>query len=323
MGTSAKAAANAIEVEAANEVQSWLECPAIREEFRRQVEAWEQAEQEQRRIDHDTQHAARHEQRPLGDGEFPLQFDGDGKPTRVSTAGLSNRWPPTAAFKLAADATAADPRPEVSGDLTHSLTPWSTASAFVLLAVLHDRTAAERGGRWQPIMAESDHWPTFAVRVLADELRVDDAPPPTSADRAFDAGDIRSAMSTVRDALVSKGLLAAIEVLGASSVGRILDGKAVGPPVDTKVPAVEDASNKPPSGKKMSVDARACAILVEHPDWTIRQIAENAGCHRGSLTHTRAPKFRAALEALRSDGLSRRPRGSRNNGRVDAWLQDE
>lgn len=204
MGKSAKAA---IEAEAANEVQSWLECPAIREEFRRHVQAWEEVERRQSEVDAESERSARLEQRPFVEGEFPLHVDSYGVPRGVSTARLSNRFDSSAESRLAADAMTPAPRPGVSSDITHSLAPWSTSSAFVLLAVLHDRAAIERAGRWQPIMTESDHWPAFAVRVLIVELLIDDAPLSTETDEAFDAGDIRSALSTVREELATKGLL--------------------------------------------------------------------------------------------------------------------
>lgn len=73
----------------------------------------------------------------------------------------------------------------------------------------------------------------------------------------------------------------------------------------------------PGSPKGLSKEALALAVLVDHPDWTHKRIAEAAGCHEKSLN--RMKKFMAAKAAL-EQGQSGIPRGSKaKDGTIEAW----
>jgi len=65
-------------------------------------------------------------------------------------------------------------------------------------------------------------------------------------------------------------------------------------------------------------EARAIALLREHPDWTHAQIAEAVPCHRGTLY--RYKSYMAARQLLRERPYAR---GSKVNGKLEAWVEDE
>jgi len=66
-----------------------------------------------------------------------------------------------------------------------------------------------------------------------------------------------------------------------------------------------------------SVESRALAILVEHPEWTVSKIAAAVGCSRAHMY--KMSRFVAARWQLKS-GKSRFPRGTKDvrTGRVEA-----
>jgi NAD-dependent oxidoreductase involved in siderophore biosynthesis len=70
---------------------------------------------------------------------------------------------------------------------------------------------------------------------------------------------------------------------------------------------------------KLSVEAKAIAVLYEHPEWTDVRIAEEVGCARTTLY--KYPKYVAAREFLREAGRKSMPRGRKNSetGTVEAW----
>lgn len=70
-----------------------------------------------------------------------------------------------------------------------------------------------------------------------------------------------------------------------------------------------------------SLEARALAMLTDHPDWTDKRIAQALQCNRGSLY--RLEKFKAARELLKRDGRASATRGCKNDGRIDAWKSSE
>ncbi|MFM9962729.1 MAG: hypothetical protein ACKV2Q_16080 [Planctomycetaceae bacterium] len=72
---------------------------------------------------------------------------------------------------------------------------------------------------------------------------------------------------------------------------------------------------------KGRVEQQALAVLVVHPDWTVKQIAEEVGSSREYLSSKSCPKFRAARAAIRT---SRIPGGTkRRDGSFEAEGDDD
>jgi hypothetical protein len=77
-------------------------------------------------------------------------------------------------------------------------------------------------------------------------------------------------------------------------------------------PAGDDSPQLPDAGKQ----SQALACLVEHPDWTNKQIARHIGCHVKSLS--RFQKFLKAKAAL-AGGKADRPKGRKTrDGSIEA-----
>jgi len=72
-------------------------------------------------------------------------------------------------------------------------------------------------------------------------------------------------------------------------------------------PAIEDNQVKPSShDAAMGGEERAVAILIKHPDWTDKRIAEEAGLHPKTLVRYRTYKAaRALLNETGKDSLLR------------------
>lgn len=71
-----------------------------------------------------------------------------------------------------------------------------------------------------------------------------------------------------------------------------------------------------------SLEARALAVLTDHPDWTDTKIAETLHCNRTSLY--RLKKFTAARELLKQDGKATMLRGSKpKDVNLDAWAEPD
>lgn len=72
---------------------------------------------------------------------------------------------------------------------------------------------------------------------------------------------------------------------------------------------------------KFSGETLALAMLVEHPEWTDKKIAEAVGVNRTTLYDW--PNFKKAKEALKQ-GKKKFPRGSKNSktGDMEAWQAD-
>jgi hypothetical protein len=78
------------------------------------------------------------------------------------------------------------------------------------------------------------------------------------------------------------------------------------------------------SGPKLSLDARALALFLDHTDWTKKKIADALGCHEKSLSPRRCPRLTAAIAAHKSpiDPDRPRPRGSKDSeGNLEAWTE--
>lgn len=73
--------------------------------------------------------------------------------------------------------------------------------------------------------------------------------------------------------------------------------------------------------QKLSLDARAVGVYVQHPDWTKVQIAESLECNSKDLTPKRCPKLAAAIAAYKA--RDKPLRGSKDSdGNLEAW-EDE
>jgi hypothetical protein len=87
------------------------------------------------------------------------------------------------------------------------------------------------------------------------------------------------------------------------------------PPTPDKPPAAPI----PPESELATIgkEARALALLTEHPEWTDAKIAQNVPCNRTSLY--RFEKYRAARELL-EQGRMKIPHGSKSKEHgVEAW----
>ncbi|HEV2293548.1 MAG TPA: helix-turn-helix domain-containing protein [Tepidisphaeraceae bacterium] len=94
----------------------------------------------------------------------------------------------------------------------------------------------------------------------------------------------------------------------------LIEGEANAQPASPPVPSQGRASGQ----EAISKEAKAIALLLQHPDWSDQQIAEAAGCSRTSLY--RWSKFVAA-RALLKKGRDRLPKGQKDaeRGTTEAW----
>lgn len=68
---------------------------------------------------------------------------------------------------------------------------------------------------------------------------------------------------------------------------------------------------------RLSGEAKALAVLAEHPDWTDKRIAEEAGVSRTTLY--RYPKFREARKLIQEQGKAALPKGyQKRDGDIEA-----
>jgi len=66
-----------------------------------------------------------------------------------------------------------------------------------------------------------------------------------------------------------------------------------------------------------SAEQRAIGVLVIHPKWSKKRLAEEVGCHPKTLSKGRAPLLHSAIEAYKMRDL---PRGEKApDGTVEAW----
>jgi hypothetical protein len=82
---------------------------------------------------------------------------------------------------------------------------------------------------------------------------------------------------------------------------------------------------EPAAKSGISLDAKALAVFIEHPDWTKKTIASHLACNEKSLTPKRCPKLAAAIAAHKSpiDPGRRRLRGSKDaDGNLEAWEEE-
>ncbi len=90
-----------------------------------------------------------------------------------------------------------------------------------------------------------------------------------------------------------------------------LEGPRASPPAPSaESPAV-------PALSTLGKEARALALLMDHPEWTDAEIARNVPCNRTSIY--RFGKYMEARELLEK-GRMEKPRGSKSkDGDVEAW----
>jgi len=83
---------------------------------------------------------------------------------------------------------------------------------------------------------------------------------------------------------------------------------------DALAPEGKDAE---PDGAALTSEAKALALLVEHPDWTDTKIAKNVPCSRQTLYAW--PTYRKA-RGIQESGKDERPHGSKSkDGNLEAW----
>jgi hypothetical protein len=105
------------------------------------------------------------------------------------------------------------------------------------------------------------------------------------------------------------GIQSALGVLRRSTAAERRTASAV---------AADDAED---TGDRPSLDARAVALLTDHPEWTDRRIAKTLKCHRTSLYRLR--KYTAARKLLKQQGKAAMPKGVKpQGGALEAWDND-
>jgi hypothetical protein len=78
----------------------------------------------------------------------------------------------------------------------------------------------------------------------------------------------------------------------------------------------------PQKSSKASKIAIAIGVLAQHPDWTLEQIAEVAGCHIKYLSQSN--KFKAARKAVKGIGQEAMKKARRYRGTdMDSYGEDE
>ncbi len=76
----------------------------------------------------------------------------------------------------------------------------------------------------------------------------------------------------------------------------------------------------PLAPKKRDLGAEAITLLVKHQDWSVTKIARELGCHR--QTFYKIKRFVQLIETRKGNKRSL-PRGTKADGRVEAWDDDE
>jgi hypothetical protein len=120
-----------------------------------------------------------------------------------------------------------------------------------------------------------------------------------------------------------------IEQLGTPFLNWVVDPRS-----GTVIPAPVEEQEDQEAGEEAPAEdweILAIAVLVKHPEWTVQQVAEHVGVHRGTLYRGRRLKaFRDRIRAAgKQDFLADLPRGSREvdpdnkraGARVEAWCE--
>jgi hypothetical protein len=87
--------------------------------------------------------------------------------------------------------------------------------------------------------------------------------------------------------------------------------------------SVGDEQRSSPAAEDLSPGSRACALMLEHPDWTVDEIARAVGVSRATLY--RNPRFNAARAACRGrkEDLPRGRRQRQEDGTLELEAWDE
>lgn len=89
---------------------------------------------------------------------------------------------------------------------------------------------------------------------------------------------------------------------------------------ETAKKVIDEATQpKADTDKNVSAEAKAMAILIDHPDWSDTRIAKEAGIYRTTLYGL--PKFVKARRLLKEQGKKFLPRGNKDGetGNMEAW----
>ncbi|MCZ6651720.1 MAG: hypothetical protein O7D91_01650 [Planctomycetota bacterium] len=89
----------------------------------------------------------------------------------------------------------------------------------------------------------------------------------------------------------------------------------------------EDAEHDPSRGKQpaedqrptVDLDSKACAYHIAHPEWAMKQLADELGCSRPHLY--KLPMLTKLRELLKT-GKFNLPAGTKYDGSVEAWKKD-
>ena len=135
--------------------------------------------------------------------------------------------------------------------------------------------------------------------------------------------NIRSSFDDDLASRVDEKLQEAIGIQGRQSLDTLDQAEKLAGNLRELVGLIKNAPPKKANGAdgddktQPSLDARALAVLLEHPDWTDTKIAEMVDCNRTSLY--RCDRFRAARALSKADGIDSQARGSKSDGHVEAW----
>ncbi len=106
---------------------------------------------------------------------------------------------------------------------------------------------------------------------------------------------------------------------GAERVKTILTACLAGPKDQDKQAGADQPDAVPPTKSRLSAEARALAVLTEHPDWTNAQIATQVPCHPKSMY--RFKKLVAARELLERSRHERAHGSKGRDGAIEAWKE--
>lgn len=151
-------------------------------------------------------------------------------------------------------------------------------------------------------------------------IRVRDANPRLSYARALSLSlaDFRELLEAAGVGGNADGKAALKELLGSlANLGELLKPRDAGA---GSTNAAGDGGNER-EAEKETVEQRALAVLMKHPDWTKKRIAEAVPCHPKSLAPKRAPLLHKAIQIVKSRNL---PDGSKSaDGKIEAWEREE
>jgi hypothetical protein len=112
--------------------------------------------------------------------------------------------------------------------------------------------------------------------------------------------------------------------LAAEIAPSFRQGEEIEVNAELEIEAVAGLDTSPPplaaSATQQTTEAKALALLLEHPEWTVKQFANEVGCTPRNLY--KLPTFKAALEARKSTRNGRRKGFRSGNGTVDGYSSE-